>query len=299
MDVDSLAASSHLREGRGEPGRAAVLQRDDQVALDELGRDLDQLLAVERVADLDRRPLLGVILAELLAGEHARAADAVSPGRGPVEDDDVPRPLRAGRLDAVGRQEPDAHRVDEAVVAVRLVEDRVAADRGDADAVPVVADARDRALELPARLAETQPVEQRDRTRAHGDDVAKDAADTGCGALERLDGARVVVAFDLERDRLAPAEIDDARVLARALQHAGALRGKAAQQRRRVLVRAVLRPEQREDGELEMVRLAAQELLDTVELPVGQPEGTVKRLFRDRRQVVQSSADFGDPVLDG
>ena len=42
-----------------------------------------------------------------------------------------------------------------------------------------------------------------------------------------------------------------------------------------------------------MVRLASQELLDTVELPVGQPEGTVQRLFRDRGQVVQSSAACG------
>ena len=146
---------------------------------------------------------------------------------------------------------------------------------------------------MPARLAEAQPVEQRDRARAHGDDVPEDAADPGRSALERLDRARVVVALDLERDRLAVAEVDHARVLARPLQHACALRGKAAQQRRRVLVRAVLRPEQREDGELEMVRLAAQQLLDTVELPVGQPEGAVKRLFRDRRQVVQSSAGSG------
>ena len=293
VDVDSLAASRHLRQGRGEPGRAAVLQRDDQVALDELGRDLDQLLAVERVADLDRGPLLGVVLAELLAGEHARAADAVAPGRGAVEDDDVPRSLRARRLDAVGRQEPDAHRVDEAVVAVRLVEDRVAADGRHADAVPVVADARDRALELPARLAEAQPVEQRDRARAHGDDVAEDAADPGRGALEGLDRARMVVALDLERDRLALAEVDHAGVLARPLEDTRPLGGKAAQKRRRVLVGAVLRPEQREDGELEMVRLAAQQLLDTVELPVGQPEGTVQRLFRDRSQVVQSSAASG------
>ena len=293
VDVDSLAAFGHLRQRGGEPGRAAVLQRHDQVALDELGRDLDQLLAVERVADLDRGPLLGIVLAELLAGEHARAADPVAARRGAVEDDEVPRPLRARRLDAVGRQEPDAHRVHEAVVAVRLVEDRVAADRGDSDAVPVVADARDGALELPARLTEAQPVEQRNRARAHGDDVAEDPADPGRSALKRLHRARVVVALDLERDRLTLAEVDHARVLARPLQHACAFRRKAAQQRRRVLVRAVLRPEQREDGELEMVRLAAQQLLDTVELPVGQPEGAVKRLFRDRRQVVQSSAASG------
>jgi hypothetical protein len=52
-----------------------------------------------------------------------------------------------------------------------------------------------------------------------------------------------------------------------------------------VLVPAVLRPEQREDGELEVVRIALQELADTVELTVGQAEGRVKgRLPGERRQ---------------
>jgi hypothetical protein len=46
----------------------------------------------------------------------------------------------------------------------------------------------------------------------------------------------------------------------------------------------VLRPEEREDGELEVIRLALEQLLDTVEFPVGQSEGTVERLFGDPRQ---------------
>ena len=102
------------------------------------------------------------------------------------------------------------------------VEDRVAADGGDADAVAVVADALDRALEMPVGLAETEPVQQRDGPRAHGDDVADDPADAGGRALERLDRGRVVVALDLEGDRLALAEVDHAGVLARPLQHARA-----------------------------------------------------------------------------
>ena len=102
-------------------------------------RDLDQLLARERVADLDRRPLVRVVLAELLAREHARAADAVAAGRRAVEEDEVARFRSRLRLEhAVGGQEPDAHRVDEAVVRVGRVEDGLAADRGHADAVPVV-----------------------------------------------------------------------------------------------------------------------------------------------------------------
>jgi hypothetical protein len=46
----------------------------------------------------------------------------------------------------------------------------------------------------------------------------------------------------------------------------------------------VLRPEERKDGEFEVVRLAIEQLLDTVEFPVGQSEGVVERLFGDPRQ---------------
>jgi hypothetical protein len=51
-----------------------------------------------------------------------------------------------------------------------------------------------------------------------------------------------------------------------------------------VLVAAVLRPEEREDGELEVVRLALEQLADTVELPVRETERPMERLFRDLRQ---------------
>jgi hypothetical protein len=60
-----------------------------------------------------------------------------------------------------------------------------------------------------------------------------------------------------------------------------------------MLVAAVLRPEEREDGELEMVRLTAEQLLNTVELPVGQPEGAMERLFGDPRQGFESNDGAG------
>ena len=89
-------------------------------------------------------------------------------------------------------------------------------------------DPRDRAAEVPVGSAEAEPVEQRNRPRAHRDDVAQDAADPGRRSLERLDGARMVVRLDLEGDGRAAAEIDHARILAGALQHAGAGRGQGA-----------------------------------------------------------------------
>src|SRR5206468_5138632 len=81
MDVDPGAVPRHLGERRREAGGAAVLERFDQTALDQLDRHLDQPLAGEGVADLDGGTLLGRTLAELLAGEDARAADPVAAGR--------------------------------------------------------------------------------------------------------------------------------------------------------------------------------------------------------------------------
>ena len=92
------------------------------------------------------------------------------------------------------------------------------------------------------------------------------------------------MALDLERDRLSAAEVDDAGVLARSLQDAVAVGGQPAEERRGVLVPAVLAPEEGEDRELEVVRVALEQRADALQLPVGQPEGSVERLFCDRRQ---------------
>ena len=51
-----------------------------------------------------------------------------------------------------------------------------------------------------------------------------------------------------------------------------------------MLVAAVLRPEQREDRELEVVRLAPEQRDDAVELPVREAELAMERLFRDGAQ---------------
>jgi hypothetical protein len=99
----------------------------------------------------------------------------------------------------------------------------------------------------------------------------------------------MVVALDFERDRLARAEVDDAGVLARPLQDARALGRKAGEQRGRMLVGAMLRPEEREDAELEVVRLATEQDPDSFELLVREAERAVKRLFRDRAQRPESN----------
>jgi hypothetical protein len=103
----------------------------------------------------------------------------------------------------------------------------------------------------------------------------------------------MVVALDLERDRLALAEVDDPRVLARPLEDARRRGREATEEGRRVLVGAMLGPEQREDRQLEVVRVATEQFADSVELPVREAQGAVERLFCDRRQVIQSSRGTG------
>jgi len=56
-----------------------------------------------------------------------------------------------------------------------------------------------------------------------------------------------------------------------------------------MFVAAVLGPQEREDRELEVIRLPAEQAADSLELAVRQPEGAMKRLFRYRRQNVESS----------
>jgi hypothetical protein len=107
----------------------------------------------------------------------------------------------------------------------------------------------------------------------------------------------VVVALDLERDRLTVAKVEDAGVLAGTLKHALAVRGQTLEEQCRVLVAAVLRPEEREDGQLEVVRRAPEQLADTLELTVREAECTVERLLDDPRQASENRRRGGRVTL--
>jgi hypothetical protein len=80
-------------------------------------------------------------------------------------------------------------------------------------------------------------------------------------------------------DGEAVADVDHARILTRARQHAPSVHGQAPQLQARVLVAAMLRPQEREDGELEVVGRPLERLLDLRVLGVRQPEGTMERLL--------------------
>ncbi len=124
----------------------------------------------------------------------------------------------------VAAHEPDAADVDEAVARVRRIEEDAAGNGRDADAVPVVADARHHSsdevlgqLHPGRRLSkfrrpEEQRIDQGDGLRAHGQNVAHDSTDAGGRSSVRLDGRRMVVAFHPERISMLVVEDHDPRV---------------------------------------------------------------------------------------
>ena len=238
LQVDAHAGAGRgggLGERAGQAGAAEVLDADDQAGVVQLEAALDEQLLHERVADLHRRAaLLGLPSSKVADGQHGDAADAVAAGLRADQHDDVADAGGGLAAAAVDRQHADAERVDQRVALVARVEDDLAADVGQAEAVAVAADAGDDAGQHPGGVrvvggAEAQRVHHRDRAGAHGEDVADDAADAGGRALVGLDEARVVVRLDLEGDRELVADVDDAGVLA----DAGAASGRSSGPSRR------------------------------------------------------------------
>ena len=242
-------ARCHLRCGGGEPGGAEILQANEDVVAHEFERGLDQALAHVRVADLDRRALFVAARIDVLRGEHGRSTDSIATGTRAKQHNKVADASRGGALEIRGLEDADPHRVDEARLLVAGIEAHFATDVGHTNAVAVMTDTANGSVEespcaLGCWIAEAERVENRDRTGAHREDIAEDAADTGCGALKWLDSRRVVVALDLEGHTQAIADVNDAGVFARTLQNGGPGRWKTTQNRLRMLVAAVLAPEQ-------------------------------------------------------
>ena len=158
-----------------------------------------------------------------------------------------------------------------------------AADRRHAERIAVAADPGDDAGDQAPGFrmlgrAEAQEIERRDRPRAHGEDVAQDAADPGRRALIGLDERGMVVRLHLEHADVAVADVDDAGVLARPIDDMRAGGRQLAQVEPRRLVGAMLVPHRRNDAEFGETGVAADEG-DEARIFVGlQPMRNGKRL---------------------
>ena len=278
----ALAGRRQLRRRARQAGAAEVLDAEDGAGLEELERALDQQLLQERVTDLDARSLARSTGAERLGGEHRHAADAVAAGARAVQDHRVADAGRLRQVQLLVAHDADAERIDERIARVRRVEDHLTADVRQAQAVAVAADAGNHAGHHAGGVRrvgrpEPQRVHHRDRAGAHRQDVADDAADAGGRALVRLDVARVVVRLDLERDRVALADVQHAGVLADPGQQLADRRllrkiTELAQVHLARLVRAVLAPHDRVHRQLARRRPPPEDLPDPLVLVLAQPQ---------------------------
>ena len=140
---------------------------------------------------------------------------------------------------------------------------RLAAHGRHTDTIAITADSGNDPFDEAAgfgvrRVPESQCVQQRNRTRPHGKDIAHNTADPGCGPLIGLDIGGVVMAFHLEDRRLAVANIDDASVFARTANDARAGDGEFFEVQACGFIRAMLAPHHREYPKLDHIGLAAQ-----------------------------------------
>ncbi len=234
IQLDAEAARrGHLHGRGGEAGRAHVLDRADGVFTHQFETRLDQLLLGEGVADLNGGAVLFRAFAEFRR-RHGGAVNAVATGlRAHIEDGEVGLAGGCGE-DLVGVREAHGHGVHQDVAVIALVEIGLAADRRHAHAIAIAANAGGDAGDQLAGLgvlgvAKAQRVHQRHRAGAHGEDVAQNAAHARGRALIGLDIAGVVVALHLEDGGLTVANVDDAGVLARAIDHLLALGGEFGQ----------------------------------------------------------------------
>ena len=276
VEPDARAAlAGHFDRAGSEAGRAHVLDRDDRVGGHQLEAGLDQQLFGEGIAHLHGRALFLALLVEVGAG-HGRAVDPVAPGLGADIDDRI-ADAGGGRIeDLVGIGHAHGHRVDQDVAIIGLVEIGLAANGRHADAVAIAADPRNHALDQAFHLgmigpAETQRVHVGDGPRAHGEHVAQDAAHAGRRTLIGFDVAGVVVALHLEDGGLAIPDVDDPGILARPADHPGGFGRQLLQVQAARLVRAMLRPHDREDAQLDQVRLTPQGVQHALVFILGQP----------------------------
>ena len=268
VDLDAGAgAAAHLAGRTREAGGAHVLNADNGAGVHGFEAGFKEELFKKRVAHLHVGPLLLGLFGELVGG-HGGAVDAVAAGLGADIDDGIADTFGPAEEDLVLRDDAEGKDVDERVAVVGLVEDAFAADGGDAEAVAVVGDAADDAFE-DAPVArpgfgivegtEADGIEHGDGPRAHCEDIAQDAADTGGRALEGLDEARVVVGLDLEGDAVAVTYINDAGVFARAEQDELAPCRQLFEVNLRRFVGAVFAPHHAEDAEFSKRGFAPEE----------------------------------------
>src|SRR5665213_1680623 len=109
------------------------------------------------------------------------------------------------------------------------------------------------------KRAESERIHDRNRPRAHREDVPQDSANPCRSALKRLDVTRMIVRLDLERDNPTTPNPDNTGILTRPLHHVLTLCRELLQMDARAFIRKMLATHNAEEAELRVTRFASQQ----------------------------------------
>ena len=218
-----VALVAHFHGRTGQACGTHILNGDHGTGRHQFERGFHQAFFGEGVADLNGGTFVFDGVVEL-GRCHRRAAHTVAAGFRTKVNDRHANAGSGGIEDLVGVGQTRSKGVHKAVAVIGGVKAHFAPHRRHAKAVTIAANACNDAMHQLARLAvvgrpEAKRVHRRDRTRAHRKDVPQDAAHASRRTLIGFDVGRVVVAFHFEDQRLAVADINDARILARSADH--------------------------------------------------------------------------------
>ena len=190
--------------------------------------------------------------------------NAVAPGFGAHVDHRISDALGLAVKNFILLEDAQRENVHQRISVVAFFENSFAADRRHAETIAIMRDAGDHAFQDSSiaralQRAKADGVHHCDGPRAHGENVAQNAANAGGGALKRLNKAGMVVRFDFEGNGVIAADINDSGIFSRPLQHQLAASGQLAEMNARAFVGAMLAPHHAEDAELSVGGLAAEQ----------------------------------------
>src|SRR4029077_20206136 len=245
----------------------------------------EQQFLEERISNLNIRPLRFRSLAELLA-RHGGAVDTIASGLGAHINHGIPLTRCPAVKNLVAADQPESKRIHQRIAGVAGLELNLAAKVRNSETVAVRSNARDHALHNRVILVnlslcsagalarvlgslnrpKPQRVHHRHRPRAHGENVAKNSADSRGRSLKWFDKRRMIMRLDFECAGPSVADVNDAGIFPGPLHDQLAARGQTLQVNARRLIRTVLAPHYAEDAKFGPRGFAsAEQLLDCFE----------------------------------
>ena len=221
VEVDlhtAVTGCCQLRRRTGQARATEVLNTDNDTSLVQIQAAFGELLLSERVAYLHSGEFALGAGFEGIGGQHRHTADAIEARAGTEEHDLVAQAGGKRQLQVLHLQRTHTQGVDQWVGGVRLIEDSLATNVRQAQAIAVPADTGHDTGQHSLRVggvgrSETKLIHHRNWACTHRHNVADDTANTRRSALVGFNVAGVIVGFHAEGHGIAVANIDHAGVL--------------------------------------------------------------------------------------